>query len=187
MATLDSECPHRRGAGQRDRCDRSARYDVGLPRPLPESDLMLFHYNETLMPPDWEDITTLVDTTNNFIYGVSDTISPFVLTAPDPLTGVGERPAPNAFALHQNVPNPFNPTTTIGYDVPPGGADVELRIYDVAGRLVTTLVNGRVAAGRNTALWDGRNTNGQPVATGVYFYRFATATFTQTRKMVLLK
>ncbi len=94
---------------------------------------------------------------------------------------------PRTFALHQNAPNPFNPVTNIRFDVPPGGGAVTLRIYDVGGRLVRTLVNGNQGEGMKTIAWDGRNEAGNPVATGTYLYRLTGTAFDQTRKMVLLR
>jgi hypothetical protein len=94
---------------------------------------------------------------------------------------------PSTYALMQNHPNPFNPTTAIDYDIPGAGGNVSLRIYDVKGRLVRTLVDGFKTPGRKTVTWDGRNNGGQSVATGVYFYRMAAPGFEQTRKMVLMK
>ena len=91
------------------------------------------------------------------------------------------------FALHQNIPNPFNPTTSIRFDVPPEGGVVTLRIYAVNGQLVRTLANGAQAPGRNTVTWEGLNDAGVPVATGVYFYRLAGPGFSRTRKMMLVK
>ena len=91
------------------------------------------------------------------------------------------------FALYQNVPNLFNPTTVIRYDVPVGGGRVTLKIYDVAGRLVRTLVDGVEASGEKRVTWYGRNNRGSRVATGVYFYRMTGPGFTKTRKMVLLQ
>ncbi len=88
--------------------------------------------------------------------------------------------------LAQNHPNPFNPTTTIGYTVPTRDL-VTLEIYDVAGRLVTTLVNESADAGRHTATWNGRSANGNPVGSGVYFYRLTVGKQSMTKKMVLLK
>jgi len=87
----------------------------------------------------------------------------------------------------QSVPNPFNPVTAIRYDVPAGGAEVTLRIYDVAGRLVRTLVDEQQGAGRKTATWDGRNAAGHTVATGLYFCRMQAGKFVENRKMLLLK
>ncbi len=90
------------------------------------------------------------------------------------------------YRLLQNHPNPFNPSTTIEYVLPTPG-HVDLRVYDPRGRLVTTLVSGDKTAGRHTTSWNGRDAVGTPMTTGMYFYRLQTDTFTQTRKMLLLK
>lgn len=102
-------------------------------------------------------------------------------------TSVPERATPTTFALHQNVSNPFNPSTTIQFDVPASGGVVTLRIYDVSGRLVRTLINESQSVGQKSVSWNGRNDAGQQVATGTYFYRLVAPGFEQTRKMVLLK
>ena len=103
-------------------------------------------------------------------------------------TGGDETDAlPRVSALHQNVPNPFNPTTTIRFDLAREG-HVELRIYDVAGHVVKTLVNGTLAPGRNIAIpWSGLDEAGARVPSGVYFYQLVTDDFTATKKMVLMK
>jgi hypothetical protein len=95
--------------------------------------------------------------------------------------------APERFALRQNVPNPFNPSTTIHYDVPAGGGAVSIRIYDVNGRLVRTLVESVQSAGQKAVTWKGRDNRGASVASGVYFYRMTAPDFVKTRKMVLLR
>ncbi len=107
--------------------------------------------------------------------------------SPGTATGTKASTIPTVFALHQNVPNPFNPATTIGYDVPPGGGVVTLRVYDVAGRLVRTLVDESQPAGQKTIHWTGTNDLGSRVASGMYFYRMTAPGFTETRKMVLLQ
>jgi hypothetical protein len=96
-------------------------------------------------------------------------------------------PALPRYVLHQNTPNPFNPATTVRYEVPDPGAVVSLRVYDVSGRLVGVLKDGFVGPGPQTAVWDGKNVDGRRVSSGVYFYRLSTLGFDQTRKMVLLK
>jgi len=107
---------------------------------------------------------------------------------PEPATGTDDKPAiPDRFALYQNVPNPFNPTTVIRYDVPSGGGYVTLKVFDVAGRLVRTLVDGPQAAGVNRIEWDGTNESGDNVSTGVYFCRLTAPNYTQTMRMTLLK
>jgi hypothetical protein len=88
--------------------------------------------------------------------------------------------------LSQNVPNPFNPTTTIPYTLTSSG-HVELTIYDARGRRVATLVSGPRPDGFNVAEWDGRNSTGAAVSSGVYFYRLRADGLTLTRKMVLVK
>ncbi|UCG50444.1 MAG: S8 family serine peptidase [Candidatus Latescibacterota bacterium] len=88
--------------------------------------------------------------------------------------------------LYQNIPNPFNPTTTISYDVAESGR-VTLTIYDVKGRRVRRIVDDERPAGRYRTKWDGRNGAGDLVASGVYFVRLELGTFVQTRKMIFLK
>lgn len=93
---------------------------------------------------------------------------------------------PTHAALHQNHPNPFNPTTTIEFALH-REALVTLSIFDVSGRLVRTLMHRRMRAGLYEEVWDGRDGGGQPAATGVYFYRLNTGEIVLTRKAVLLK
>lgn len=88
--------------------------------------------------------------------------------------------------LHHNYPNPFNPTTTISYDLA-SGEIVILAIFDVRGRCVQTLVRGWRPAGRYRIEWAGRDSSGHRVASGVYFCRLETESYSLTRKMVLLK
>ncbi len=90
------------------------------------------------------------------------------------------------FALDANFPNPFNPNTTIRYNLPQP-AYVELRIYDVRGALVRTLVAEHQAAGEKQVVWDGRLDSGLQAASGVYFYQLRTDKFNRTRKMILLR
>jgi len=89
-------------------------------------------------------------------------------------------------SLAQNYPNPFNPQTTIAFSIAQR-ANVDLEVYDVNGALVRTLANDTRAAGAYQVEWDGRDTHGTAVASGVYFYKLNAGSFTQTRKMVLLK
>ncbi len=102
-------------------------------------------------------------------------------------TGVEELPIPTAFALHPCYPNPFNPATTIRFDLPQS-ARVELEIYDVGGRLVHRLVASEVfPAGRHEVLWRGQDTDDRPAAAGVYFYRLLAGPYSDTRRMTLVK
>jgi hypothetical protein len=101
--------------------------------------------------------------------------------------GDGVEALPKRTALHQNVPNPFNPTTKISFDLARDG-HVKLQVFDVSGRLVRTLANAKMSAGRGLSVtWNGLNDGGGRVASGVYFYQLVTDDFTATRKMVVLK
>jgi hypothetical protein len=92
----------------------------------------------------------------------------------------------NRFALEQNHPNPFNPATSISFSIE-RDQHVSLTVYDIAGRLVATLADRAMSAGKYTERWDGRDRSGNPAATGVYFFRLTAGTRTLTRKAVLLK
>jgi hypothetical protein len=95
---------------------------------------------------------------------------------------------PKHFALYQNYPNPFNPSTIIRFDVPPpGGNHAKLVVFDLQGRKVRTLRDEPLKPGRYALEWDGRNDAGQRLASGLYIYRFETAGFVRSRKMILLK
>lgn len=88
--------------------------------------------------------------------------------------------------LAQNVPNPFNPTTTIAYTLAAAG-NITLRFYDSQGRVVRTLIDGRKEAGQYTVTWDGRNDSGQSLPSGVYYYELGGNAPSKARKAILLK
>ncbi len=95
---------------------------------------------------------------------------------------------PTRYTLYQNYPNPFNPTTNIRYFVgAEGPAQVALRVYNIAGQLVRTLVDEERSPGEHQVMWDGKNEQGEDVASGVYFYRLNVADYSENRRMVLLK
>lgn len=93
---------------------------------------------------------------------------------------------PSSFRLAQSRPNPFNPVTTIEYDLP-SAEQVVLRVYDILGREVRTLINAYQAAGYYEIVWDGRNQRGRAVGSGVYLYTLTAGEFARSRKMTLLK
>ena len=93
---------------------------------------------------------------------------------------------PLVFRLVQNAPNPFNPVTKVAYHVP-RKSEVTIRVYAVSGRVVTTLVDGVVEAGRHAAVWNGRNDAGESVGSGIYFCTMEAPDFHDSRKMTLLK
>lgn len=102
-------------------------------------------------------------------------------------TQVADAPsAPVDYAIMQNYPNPFNPQTTIRFALPTATM-VSVRVFDVLGHEVTTLTNQFYAAGTHQVIWNGRDTSGKALESGVYFYKLEAGTFTQTNKMMLIK
>ena len=93
---------------------------------------------------------------------------------------------PISYKIHQNHPNPFNPVTTIRYDLPED-AMVNITVFDMMGRVVRTLVNGQQSAGYKSLLWNATNNSGQPISAGLYIYTIHAGEFNQTRKMIPLK
>jgi hypothetical protein len=95
-------------------------------------------------------------------------------------------PAPTSFALGQNYPNPFNPTTNISFSVPKQEL-VKVEVYDVLGRLISTLVDTELPVGNYTTTWNGKDVNGASVATGMYIYRMQAGSFSTVKKMLMVK
>ena len=93
---------------------------------------------------------------------------------------------PDNYTLHQNFPNPFNPTTTLRYDLPED-AMTTITVYDMMGRLVQTLVSGNKSAGYHSLKWDATNRYGSPVSAGVYIYSIQAGNHRDIKKMILLK
>ena len=97
-----------------------------------------------------------------------------------------EEPLPETFGLHQNYPNPFNPTTTINFSLPTAGK-AKIEIFNILGNLVATPFDGVAQSGLTAVVWDGKNTNGETVSSGIYFYRLSADNYNETKKMTLLK
>jgi hypothetical protein len=111
-------------------------------------------------------------------FGVSNVNSGFTLST---TTAVGhEQEAPRNFALYQNYPNPFNPTTIIRFDVPLAGM-VTLKIFNVLGNEIATLVHGKAEAGNHEIHWEAGR-----VPAGIYFYRLQTHNQSLTRKLIII-
>lgn len=102
-----------------------------------------------------------------------------------PVSISGEIAIPKEFALRQNFPNPFNPTTTLSYDLPES-SNVKLTVYDVTGRELIALENGDLPAAHYEIQWDGLDASGNPVGAGVYFARIQAGDYAKTIKMVLI-
>jgi hypothetical protein len=106
---------------------------------------------------------------------------PYMVTAVE-----NEPGAPAPLRLAQNFPNPFNPETTIRFDLP-RAMSVRLAVYDVQGREVARIADGSLPAGTHAVKWDGLDRGGHRVASGVYWYRLEAGEISLSRKMVLLK
>ncbi len=130
---------------------------------------------------------------NEAIYAIQGNRNPFI-DRPDFVQKVFQpeltaAPLPGAVdlaILRQNVPNPFNPSTVIRYELTAPAA-VELQVYDLAGRLVSTLYAGPETAGAHERVWQGRDDRGHAVATGVYMCRLRAGDEVDTLRMVLAK
>jgi flagellar hook assembly protein FlgD len=108
------------------------------------------------------------------------------------ITGVQEKPVsqtPSKFVLHQNFPNPFNPSTVISFGIPPSlsNSTVEITIIDIQGRVVSNVLKQQLPAGSYSVKWNGTSNNGVSMSSGVYFYQISVGTQRQIGKMVLLK
>jgi hypothetical protein len=113
------------------------------------------------------------------------------LPPPEPglVTGIEEfdlTTIPETFALHQNYPNPFNPETTIRFDLP-RAVDVTLRIFNLIGEEIVTLINEKMTAGAHTLKWNGQNTNRQPAGSGIYLLRLQAGNEVMVKKMLVVR
>ncbi len=128
---------------------------------------------------------------SNFVFnaGVPSTITQNGKFTVSFRTGIHDAaPLPEAFTLRQNYPNPFNPETTISFDVPVAlTAPVTLRIFNIHGQLVKTLVDGMMPPGTHTVVWSGKDAADEPVSSGFYFYHMTSGNFVAVRKMLLAK
>ena len=94
--------------------------------------------------------------------------------------------SPSSFKLYSNYPNPFNPVTTLGYELPENGL-VNITIYDMLGNVINNLVNANQSSGYKSIQWNATNNEGEPVSSGVYLYKIQAGEFVDTKKMIFLK
>jgi hypothetical protein len=151
-----------------------------------EEAVHLFIWDASGDPPGWRKVEGGVDTERNVAWGnVPAEGTQWALFAAKPLAV--EEP-PTAFALAQNVPNPFNPSTTIRFSIPNRrDAKVALVIYNTMGQRVRTLVDGTMDSGVHSVVWDGRDGLGRKVGAGVYLLQMEAGDFVEVRKMVLIR
>ncbi|UCF77850.1 MAG: T9SS type A sorting domain-containing protein [Candidatus Eiseniibacteriota bacterium] len=162
---------------------------------LPSPDFDLYHseaWHWYALYPDTEDVVESITFTGMQAPGGCSDIYIFALSYRRPSSVVGVPPgkqgsgSPGAVLLSQSYPNPFNPVCTIRYEMRLAGR-VCLRVFDVTGSLVRTLVDAHREAGTYSKLWDGQAEDGRELPSGVYFYRLEAGDFVATRKMVLLR
>ena len=135
---------------------------------------LVFRTSETPVPSDFQ-------VSESVLVGLDGAVDQLALAEIGNL-----KPRPDRFNLHQNTPNPFNPSTLIGYQLPEAGL-VRLAIYNLLGQEVRVLVNETKEAGSFTATWDGTDALSRRVASGVYLYRINAGEFSASRRMLLLK
>ena len=139
-----------------------------------------YTWNATLSK--YDTVLTTVANTKNWEFAILENGSD-ALSTDDPITFI----SPEEYRLEQNYPNPFNPNTTIQYTVPID-RKVSVKIYNVNGQLVNTLINNElVSAGTHKVTWNGKNKNGLTVSTGMYFYSLEWAGMKKVKSMTLLK
>ena len=125
----------------------------------------------------------IVGETESFGNGGKDI---WVINTYETLTVKGTYLYPETFRLYKNYPNPFNPITSLRYDLPKDGL-VNITVYDMMGRIVKTLVNSSQTAGYKAVQWNATDNINEPVSAGLYLYTIQAGEFRQTKKMVLLK
>ena len=147
-----------------------------------ETAIALLNINTTDLDPGlYNGLITLLPN-----YGSYDIITTVRLEVTETLN-LGSNLIPGSFALHQNYPNPFNPVTTIKFDISEI-TNVSFKIFDLLGNEVYREFFSNMEAGFHTIKWSARNSNGEPVSAGIYFYSLdAGSKFSKTRKMILLK
>ena len=119
-------------------------------------------------------------------FSANDTLKIFHYIYPVSVVPDRDPLIPEDYILIQNYPNPFNPETTVEYRIPKS-EHVRLEIYNVLGQHIQTLVDGRQDAGFYTVSWNGTDSDGLSVASGIYFYRFQAGEFSAIKSMLLLK
>ncbi len=147
-------------------------------------------WNQVYLPPEADGILcmtvipTVIPEQQILLIG---TITSGVLAYTIPLSSAGQNRSPYEFTLEQNYPNPFNPSTTISYELGETSSTVQLAVFDLLGRHVATLVEGKQDVGSHAVAWDGAGQRGNPVSSGMYVYRLIANGNVLSRTMILLR
>jgi len=160
--------------------------------------IVLFLISSASAEGTWTTYTTEDGLANNWIWSIAvddDNVKWFGtfgggVSSFDEMTDSVEndRDMPAFMDIRGNYPNPFNPSTTLQYAIPEGKSfHVKLNVYDLRGALVRTLVNQVINPGIHSVVWDGTDTSGKNVSSGVYLYRIQAGRFSKTNKMLLMR
>ncbi len=142
------------------------------------------HYDSPPADHAWRE--TFTDTTGDVTIDFTHNINFTNIDWPTAITPIPQAGVPVEYSLWQNYPNPFNPITNIRFQIPRAGK-VTLEVYNLLGQRIRALVNEVLQPGTYNVTWDGKNENGQPLGSGIYFYRLRTKKFTKSYRMILLK
>ena len=145
----------------------------------------IFYIYQIFSSPAYYSDETVIQV-NNLRWNEGEVVVNAAQTTLSYALGIEEELLPEVYALHQNFPNPFNPITTLRYDLPENSL-VNITIYDLLGREIRTLVSTTQDAGFKSVIWDATNDYGKPVSAGIYLYKIQAGEYISTKKMVLLK
>jgi len=151
------------------------------------SDVLWYHDLEVVVGEPYYYYLTTFDAEGHESTMHTRTSDPMIATKP---TSVGEADAPDLYVLGQNVPNPFNASTTIRFSVPhegDGKREVRLDVYSPDGRLIRTLVSGMAGSGQHEVVWDATDSRGKPVGSGTYLYRLDVGDKVGIKRMTLVR
>ncbi|MCP4704410.1 MAG: T9SS type A sorting domain-containing protein [candidate division Zixibacteria bacterium] len=139
---------------------------------------------------EWNVVGGVVDTSHNEVITMITETGVYAAFTTDMATDIEDNEdayiVPDRFEISQNYPNPFNPTTIIEFDLP-AKSHVSIEIFNILGQKIQTLLNTEKQAGIHSITWDGKDSDGLEVSSGIYFYRIQTDVDVETKKMILLK
>ena len=181
--------PHSAGVFRIDNCGVSV-LDIGLLYHNASDSLIFYRYpyvsvtNQTMLSIEVADTLDIIVIQCD--YNGDGQIDYIIYPSGTTDVDTPDIPSLSSLILYQNIPNPFNPTTTIKFDLP-RSEHVNLSVFNVKGERIVTLLNQHMPMGRNEVSWNAQDNRGNTVASGIYFYRIVAGDFVQTKKMVLLR
>lgn len=173
-------------------------YLSNIPTPLPDLTRIVVQYSNSSysthlsnIPSDLSDLTRQLPPNRRIVINYAESTYRPDLNKEQGIPVAVEDNAqsdnlPQEFTLFQNYPNPFNPTTKIRYQLRQS-TEVSLKIYNLLGQLIRTLIDEKQRAGEYSVVWDGKDAKGERVASGIYLYKIQTQYFVKTKKMILIR